>query len=58
MDELDKLSRDKKDKSNFGACTKALRQWWSTLSKKKKDEAEAAAKKWNEGGTNRGKQSV
>ena len=58
VDELDELSRDKKDKSDFGVHTKALRQWWSTLLKEKKDEAEAAAKKWNEGGANRGKQSV
>ena len=37
VDELDKLLRDKKDWSNFGVHTKALRQWWSTLSKEKKD---------------------
>lgn len=58
VDELDELSRDKKDKNSFGARTKALREWWSTLSKEKKDEAEAAAKKWNEGGANKAKQSV
>ena len=58
LDELGGLLRDKKDKGNFGVHTKALRQWWSTLFKEKKDEAGAAAKKWNEGEANRGKQSV
>ena len=58
VDELDENSRDKKNKSSFGAHTKALREWWNTLSKEEKDEAEAAAKKWNENGANRLRQSM
>jgi hypothetical protein len=33
VDQLDELSRDKKDKNSFSVHTKALREWWSTLSK-------------------------
>lgn len=58
VQEIDNASRDKNDKKNFGARTRALREWWNTLPKEKKDEAEATTKKWNEGGADKDKQSV
>ncbi|KAN0086259.1 hypothetical protein V8E55_007393 [Tylopilus felleus] len=44
---IDYQSRDKSDKKSFGACTKALREWWNSLDMKRKEEAERVAASWN-----------
>lgn len=47
VDNLDNKSRDKTNKKNFNACTRAIREWWNALPKERMAEAEAATKKWN-----------
>lgn len=47
VNEVDEQSRDKSDKKNFGARTKALREWWNGLDVKRKEEAEHVATSWN-----------
>ena len=58
VNKIDVQSRDKSDKKNFGAHTKALRQWWNTLDVKQKEEAEHVAASWNAQGVPPEKQAV
>ena len=47
LDNLDNKSRNKTNKKNFSACTRAIREWWNALPKERMAEAEAATEKWN-----------
>lgn len=57
-DEIDRTVRDKNDKKNFGARTRALREWWKTLPQQQKEEAETVAAKWNASGASKEKQAA
>ncbi|KAG6377671.1 hypothetical protein JVT61DRAFT_14437 [Boletus reticuloceps] len=56
--QIDEQSRDKSDKKNFGAHTKALREWWNTLDVERKEEASRVAGSWNAQGAPPEKQAA
>ena len=50
VDKIDGQCRDKGDKKSIGARTKAIRGWWNSLDKEKKEEAVNVAAIWNADG--------
>ena len=56
VSQIDRGSRDKKNKKTFSNRTVAIQKWFNELPKTKVEEAEQVAKKWNlEGAPNKDK---
>ncbi|KIJ58464.1 hypothetical protein HYDPIDRAFT_34167 [Hydnomerulius pinastri MD-312] len=55
---VNKTTRDVTDKKMLRQRTKTANEWWTSLSKEKKQEAEATAKKWNDTGADKEKKAV